>query len=338
MKVLFHIGYPLAWASGGHATQIRRTFAALRKHGIEVNWLHEEDEQIPESDIIHFWSRPPSDLYWKLAQHKGLAVVISECLQTSVLHWRLMWQLRGAMRPVLAKILGPGLWSTLGLGIYQECDAAIAVTSLEARYMVEVFGSRPGRTHVVPNGADDDFFEAVPDETASGRLLCVGYISPRKRSVETARAARNARVPMLFVGAGHESAPDYTAKFKREVDGVFVQWLGEVRDSKRVASLMKGSLGLVLASGDEGLPLCVLESLATGKPVMVTRLPNVHSYFGDAVRYCHPAGTRHFQSQLRQFYEDCSTAKVGASFPVMRWNDVGMLVAKVYENVLEGKN
>ncbi len=334
MRVLFYVGYPLAWAKGGHALQILESKRALEQLGCEVRWLHHEDPELPGADILHYWTRPPNDVHWQLARQHGLRLVISELHQAAVLRPRWSWPLRRWLARGVQVALGSQLFGLFGAGVYRECDAAIAVTAAEADYMRVVFGARADKVHCIPNAADDVFFdEAIAPETVAG-LVCIGYICKRKNSIAVAKAAAEAGVPITFVGgAPFGEADPYVAEFKARVDNKHVFWLGEVTDRRRLAAIIRGSRGLVLASQNEGLPLSILEALACGKPVLCSDLSNLRAHYGDAIHYCHQPGQPEFRDELREFDQRCGDG-LGGEFKVARWQDVGGAILDVYVNVL----
>ena len=55
VKILHYVGYPLAWAQGGHAVQIRQTIAALEELGVQNEWLDPARPTAQPGDILHYW-------------------------------------------------------------------------------------------------------------------------------------------------------------------------------------------------------------------------------------------------------------------------------------------
>ncbi len=336
MKVLFYVGYPLCWAKGGYTIIILETKKSLEKLGVEVLWLHHEnlESESPRADIVHYWTRPPSDQHWELARKSGYKVAITDLMQVAVLHPHWTWRLRGFAKPVIRRIMGSGLYSILGTGIYKAADAVMAFTPYEAEYMVTVFDANPASTHFIPNGVESVFLQKdikpIPDQG----LLCLGYICERKNSVEVAHAAKQAGVPVTFIGGPLLGEGDpYFQEFRKLVDGGVVKWLGEIRDRERLAGLLRGCAGFLLASKNEGSPLSVMEAMACERAVMVSDLPNMRSYYGDAVTYCQQPNCPEFVGQLTRFHDQC---KVGLTshFPLISWDQVGERVFDVYRKIL----
>ena len=327
MNVLFHVSYPLDWLPGGHAVQIRETAAALQELGVGVHWLHAE-EMPPCAEILHYWTRPPNDLHWQTAKARGLRLVLSEYHQSAALRRRWTWPVRGALRPFLPALLGQGLAGTLGVGIYRACDAAIAVNRHEAEYMQAVFGVPPARCHVIPNGVRPEFRPDGPVESFDG-LIYPAYICERKNSVAVARAAKAAQIPVKFVGGAVPREPAYAEHFRREVDGRWVFWEGEIESPARMAAILRGARGAFLASRDEGQGIALLEALACEKPVMGPDLPSLRSYYGEGIRYCQSAETESLGSALTSFYRDASKG-LRMPFPTLSWHDIALSLLSVY--------
>lgn len=333
MNVLFYVGYPLAWAKGGYTTQIEETKSGLERLGIRVHWLHHECDEIPDCDLIHYWSRPPNDFHWQLSRRKNLKLVLTELHPATASRPKWTWSARGRMRPVLKRIMGTGLYGTLGIGLYTHADAVIAVNSAEAEYMNRVFGADPRRIHVIPNGVDPVFFDRrIAPEPFDG-LVCLAYIKESKHSIELARRAKEAKVPIKFVGNACFSGDRYLSEFRREVDNRLVFWEGEVLERERICAILRGAKGCILASEGESQPIALLESLACGTPVMGPDLTPLKSFFGDTIRYAVSPGKAAFAGQLAAFYRECG-AGLKQSFHVLGWGQVAEKVAEVYEMAL----
>src|SRR5947208_20001 len=78
MKVLIDHPSPFLLSHGGFQIRIEQTHDALRRAGVDVDYLRWwEDGQT--ADIIHYFGRPHL-LYVKQAQAKGIRVVMSQLL------------------------------------------------------------------------------------------------------------------------------------------------------------------------------------------------------------------------------------------------------------------
>ena len=333
MRVVFYVDYPLSWAKGGHAVQIMETKKCLEELGVEILWLHHEDLIEQEADVLHYWSLPPNDMHWKLARARGLKIVISTLHQQSVLRPKWSWGLRRLMTPFAEMMLGHGLFGLLGHEVYSNCDAAIAVTPYEREYMIKALGAKRSETFYVPNGIDSMLFDREMPQIQFDGLTYVGYISERKNSLEVAKAAKRANVPIRFIGGPAFKNDPYFMNFKKEVDNRAVFWEGEVTDKKQLVSYIKGSKGLVLASKNEAVGLVVLDALAVGKPVLLSDLPNLRQYFGPNVTYCSQPTGKKFIIELEDFFKNPPRRAMDKSF-LLTWMAVAKLIKGIYDRVL----
>lgn len=336
MKVLFYVGYPLFWGKGGYTLAILETKKSLEKLGVEVQWIHHEDLEFesPRADLIHYWTRPPADQHYELAQTHGYKIALSDLVQVNVLHPHWTWPLRCMAKNGIRRLIGRSAFSTMGMGIYSAADAVFAVTPYEAEYMVTVFEAHPERTHYIPNGVEDLFLSGEIQPIPDKALLCLGTICERKNSVELALAAQKAGVPITFAGGPLRGENDpYFKQFRALIDGSTVKWLGEIQDRSRVAALLRGCAGFVLASQNEGSPLSILEAVACGRAVLVSDLPNMRVYYRDSVSYCHQPSHPAFANELARFYQRCQNG-CASQFPVISWDEVGKRIFEVYQQIV----
>ena len=333
MKILYYIGYPLAWAKGGHAVMINETIREVASLGVETAWLHHEDPEPPAADILHYFARPPSDQHWQLARQRGIKIIVDEFHQSGLLRPRWMWHTRGALARVFPRLIGRGLYATMGVDVYRHLDAAIAVTPTEADYIRIVMGTPADRIHLVPGGVDDIFFDHTITPESFNGLLYVANITPRKNALEVAREAKKARVPVKFLSMPGAPEDDYMRAFAREVDNLHVFWDATVTDRRRLVAMYRGALGTFLASRNEGLPLCLLESMAAGTPIMSPDLPNLRAHFKDAVLYIPAPGQPGFGAALRGFHDECRRG-IRQTNTALRWNEVARKLVDVYSRVL----
>jgi hypothetical protein len=95
-----------------------------------------------------------------LARKKGIKVVFSDFLGNLAARpeWRIALQ-RTFVRSVRST-LTPARAGGLNWESFRKADACIALTSAEAKLMLEIFGSSPERVHIVPNGVEEVFFQS----------------------------------------------------------------------------------------------------------------------------------------------------------------------------------
>ena len=110
-----------------------------------------------------------------------------------------------------------------------------------------------------------------------GYFLCVGTLEPRKNLSLALRAhgqlpaAVRQRFPLMIVGMPGWESRSLDDELRQALASGTVRLLGYLPD-ERVAELMSGARALVFPSIYEGFGLPVLEAMASGTPVLLTRL------------------------------------------------------------------
>ncbi|HTQ04130.1 MAG TPA: glycosyltransferase [Polyangiaceae bacterium] len=164
-------------------------------------------------------------------------------------------------------------------------DAYVAVTPLLAQVAAERAECDPSRIHVVPNGIDVTRFKPDPEARArvraelgipSGAWLVgtVGRLAPEKDQALLIRAMApllDERRQLVVVGDGPERAALERARAETW-RAEFVHLIGARSD---VAPYLAAMDAFVLSSRTEGLPLVLLEAMATGVPVVSTAVGGI---------------------------------------------------------------
>jgi glycosyltransferase involved in cell wall biosynthesis len=197
-----------------------------------------------------------------------------------------------AVRPLLAEgqVLGrPGgvelrfrwlkapLQILLGLVTVRAADLVLAPSEATADEIRRDYGVED--VYVVPNVTGGLAAEpAAGEEGPAGYLLFVGRLRIRK-GVEVLLAAlaelrrRNRAAVLRIAGDG-----EHRARLEDEVDELglrdAVSFLGTC-DGPRVRRLLAGAAALVVPSIYEGMPLVVLEAMASGVPVVASRVSGI---------------------------------------------------------------
>jgi glycosyltransferase involved in cell wall biosynthesis len=134
-------------------------------------------------------------------------------------------------------------------------------------------------TWVLPNAADQGFFELTPSPNPANPPigLCVGTICFRKNQNDFIRAldrlAGKKKFRIIFLGAVENDA--YGAEFLQLVRErpwcEFIGWAGrdQLKDHLRAASF------LVLPTREDNCPMVVLEAMAAGLPVLASNVGGV---------------------------------------------------------------
>lgn len=230
--------------------------------------------RIMRSEHIHMvetFAHPNTVLLSFLARQQGLAerVVVSHHAIGSATH--------------RARVIPP-----YTLPVLRRMDAHLAVGEAQRRYLVEVEKLPASRVHLIHNGVDAARYHpaSAEEHDAARRLLgvqdaelvimAVGSLKPLKGFDVLIRAAApvlktHPHARLVFVGDGSDRG--LLAALAAE-QGVAAQVVfAGLRDDVDV--LLRAADMLALSSRTEALPTVILEAMATGLPVVATRVGGV---------------------------------------------------------------
>ena len=182
--------------------------------------------------------------------------------------------------------------------VVPDCRRLDRVFALHADQAAEVtarYGIEPERITVVGAGYREDLFcPSQPftcscSETRTIEIVYAGKISRPKGVPFLIEALRHIRVPEGFrvrvrlAGSSGDSSIDTIPKTidRKEVTLEFLGMLNQ----KALADVFRSSHLLVLSSFYEGLPLVVVEALASGCRVVTTDLPSLDSWLPETLQH-----------------------------------------------------
>ena len=333
MKVLFNSPIPAMLTHGGTQIQLERTMAALEAIGVETErlqwWNAQQDGQI----LHQFCSCPPSLL--SLAQAKGWKVVATVLLTETCNRSRLGLLLRGLLvRGVFALGVSGRLGDFFPWHAYRTCDHLIVGLQVEKEIVVRMWGVPPERVTVVPLGLSNGFLNAGHTLRTENHLICTGRIDPAKNSLELAHLAREAQVPLLFVGKPMEGCSDYWEQFRQLIDNKYVKHHSYVREEQELIKLLRTARGYVLMSRFENWSLAAHEAVACGLPLLLPDQRWARERFGTQASYFPRAGRRGSVLALRKFYDDCPRLRA-PEIKLHNWTEVAEQLKQVYQKALE---
>ena len=189
-------------------------------------------------------------------------------------------------KPVLATIHGRQLTS-IDLEVHRAAGTHLAVVCRHSQLHALGVGAAPNRLHLVPNGVDTELF--APGAPCSGALresFAIAADAPLVGFVGRLSWEKGPDVFLRMALAVHASCPD--AQFVLVGDGPMRQHLDHfvaqfgLSDYVHLAGVradMPSVLGeldvLVSSSHSEAMPLAVMEAMASGLPVVATRVGGV---------------------------------------------------------------
>lgn len=331
MKVLFDHTQPFALAHGGYQTQIEMTMRVVERAGVEVDRVRWWDDK-QTGDLIHLFA--PADInYLDHARQKKLPVVLTTLLggdlqQSAGRLRRKRWKMG-----LFARLPGfRGLNRAMPWRAFHLCTVNHVGLAAEKRILSDVYGVPPEKIAVVPCGMSDAYLGARPSERPGDFLISTGTITPRKRSVEMARLALAARVPILFVGRPYHESDRYWLEFRSLIDERFVRYLPHVAGEEAMIDLYRSARGFTLGSVTENWCLSAHEAACCGLPCLLRPQPWALERFGTEARYLtdHPAKDT---AILRKFYEDAPMMPP-PQIKQWSWWEVGEQLAEVYRRTL----
>lgn len=169
------------------------------------------------------------------------------------------------------------------LGAFRDVESVCALSRAQRTDLIDLHGLDPNRVHVVGAGFNRDRFcagEKLPAPPV--RLLYAGKLSRSKGVPHLLRALAQLELDwhLDLVGSGSGEEQEECLSLAAEL-GTRVTPHGQI-PQRDLADLMARAHIFVLPSFFEGLPLVLLEALASGCRVTATALPGVEELLGEA--------------------------------------------------------
>jgi glycosyltransferase involved in cell wall biosynthesis len=239
------------------------------------------------------------------------------------------------------------LLEIFGILALKGLQRIIAVTPYVKR---EVHKYSNAEITVIPNGVEDRYFETQHAEKY-GRLLSVGLIAPRKGYEHLIAAVAKIKtelpdIELHIVGRVHN--PVYFRFLKAQVKkfGVAdkIKFMGVLSVEELVKEYSECSL-FVLPSQEESQGIVLLEAMASGKPVVATRVGGIVDVvvngrtgylveFGDPTALAESCITllknKHLRIQMGR--EGKKRAEL------YRWNSIAKKTVRLYHRIIQSKS
>jgi glycosyltransferase involved in cell wall biosynthesis len=201
-------------------------------------------------------------------------------------------------------------------GVLFAADALIAVSAATASDLEDLAGVSRRRVHVIHEGVDPSFFTPNPSPPYGlppRYLLFVSTLEPRKNVVNLlegfARAvAAGYPGEMLLVGRWGWHAEAAQEALERSPVRARIRHL-DYLDREALSGVMRGAEALVFPSLLEGFGLPVVEAMACGVPVIVSRASSLPEVAGEAGLYVDPACPGEIASAILRLASDDNLRK-----------------------------
>jgi glycosyltransferase involved in cell wall biosynthesis len=332
MKILFDNHMPFLLAHGGAQTQVEETMRAVAGLGIEVEPLRWWDER-QAGNLVHFFGLP-GGLYSTMAHTRGIPVVATILLTSNCNHptWRL--RVQGLARRIVSGVPGGRLFrGQTNWGDYACVDRFVVGLQAEKRVLEILYGVSGGNISIVPLGLAEEFRSSGAAPRGSEYLVTSGTITDRKRSVDLARMAIEARVSVLFLGKPYSEDDPYWKEFQSLVDGKYVLHHGHVDSQPEMIRLLKSARGFVIFSRHENWCLSAHEAAACGLPILVQDQPWSRERFGSEASYLVNGQSAENPTRLRDFY-NAALSKGPPAIQHHSWLEVAGQLKTIYEKLL----
>ncbi len=331
MRVLFDHPLPFALAHGGFQTQIEQTKQALQEVGVEVEFVRWWDDA-QSGDLIHYFGGA-SNAYLQQCRLKKRPVVMTTLFTETCNRSDAQLRRQGLMtRAILRLPFGEGVKQQLSWRTFHQCARNVVGLTAEADVLKTVYQVPGARIAIVPLGLSASFLQAGPGSRSENHLICTGTITERKNSVELARLATEAKVPILFVGKPYREDA-YWEQFTRFFQAGFVRHHPHVGTESEMIRLLQGARGFVLMSRYENWCLSAHEAAGCGLPVLLPDQKWSRERFGSHAHYFARATDRSNVAILRQFYDRCPELP-GSAVKLYSWRETAERLKAVYKEVL----
>lgn len=184
----------------------------------------------------------------------------------------------------------------LSFGIKIEHAAFVVAISNYCRNLLLRFAPRGGGEKIIIARcaiALEEFADMCSTDSSNQTLVCVGRLCPQKGQVLIPGAVAKLRAEfpalrVILVGDG-ESRSAVEAAIASYGVGDIVEVKGWLANTE-VLELVRNGRALLLPSYAEGLPVVIMEALASGRPVISTTIAGIPELVDDSCGWLFPPG------------------------------------------------
>jgi len=166
--------------------------------------------------------------------------------------------------------------------VLRSAAKVIVLSADQGEFIRHKYGVAPDRIVAIPNAVGGEFFCGPPAPPTHGgpfRLLFVGRLAPQKNVALLLRSMAAVREPteLVIVGDGEQRA--MLRSLSAELNLTNVRMIGP-KTGEDLISWYRWADAFVLTSEKEGMPLVLLEAMASGLPVVGTDVPGISETLG----------------------------------------------------------
>lgn len=345
MKVAFY-SYPSAFQNpGGGEFQLLKTKEYLRNIGVDVRLFSQWEDKLEDYDILHVFGSVKDCLGLVLtAKSKKVKIALSTIFWSD---YRRSIMEEGSIPKRMAMFLRQVVKSSFPYfpsarrKLMLQADILFPNGEGEAKQIERYFGIKKEKIFVVPNGCDERFKSATPEEfikkyDIKDFILYAGRIEPRKNQLNFIKAMREIDKPIVFMGDPVSDCMGYYKKC-RDLASPNMHFIGYIpHDSTLLASAYAACEVFALTSWFETPGLCALEAVLAGAKIVITDGGCAKEYFGDMAVYAKPDDIDNIRDSVKRA---CVSGKNGNLADHIlnhyTWDKVAQITKKGYEKILK---
>lgn len=342
MKVLMIHSPASNVVRGGLIVQAEKTASALRTLGVEVVLdTSPVSRALSDFDLCHIVGANMATYHiGRELYRKGVPLVVSPVFFS--LHSTFYLRSAIILQSIAAKLV-KGVWTEYGF-IAELCRWARLIlpnTKSEARLICDGFRIPHTRALVVPNGVDERFAHATPDQFRNmygGErfILYVGqFDSGRKNTPALLRVLEQLPIKAVLIGSAQdaETREAITAAASKNTRLLVIDQLAH--DSELLASAYAACDVFVLPSLFETPGIAALEAALAGAKIVITKYGGTADYFAPWADFVDPRSDVSIHAGILRALDkpknDELQKHVRKNF---LWMEVGRITLEAYEKAL----
>jgi glycosyltransferase involved in cell wall biosynthesis len=195
----------------------------------------------------------------------------------------------------------------------------------------------PSKIVYVPNGVDTSIYQGLKVKVER-KIGFIGRVHEQKGIIYLLEAfekisKEDKEVRLEIIG----EVNDYAKKLQKKFPNKNIDWKGYQSNRDKIARMLSSSWCIALPSLWEGLPLTLFESLASKRPLVVSKIPAFESVIKNEAIFCKVKDSDSLAKELLRVLSDYKLAdSIGAKGNKLSkkydWNSLARELEGVYEN------
>jgi len=335
IRVLFASRLDLGLRSGGVQNQIELTRQALEILNVDVIKCNPWNDSLKDIDVCHLFTTSSDLLHYALsAQHRKIPLVVSPIFITP----EPISQMK--IKANLSRF--PAIYTQLRLTrrILEVADAILPLTLEEQVFLKKVFNLPAYKMHVVSNGVEERFFHATPDLFIQKfgfkpDVLFVGRIDQNKNILSLITALTGTRLKLAVIGFPYSEQSYVFEQFKSMLSE-YVIYIGHLNNfDPLLPSAYAASRVFCLPSIKEVMPLTVLEGIAAGCQIVITKNSAMGGFLGNSAFFVEPTNVIDIRNKVLDAYNSTQSCSMQQTLlETCTWEKVGRSIRNIYTKLL----